>query len=235
MAILKDTVVSGSLRVTDGVSSSYQNCIVTGTGTAGQAGSASAAYIPSLWTFNLGIVPVAGDMITIKIPIAGNSSGVWVSVDNGTTYYPVATIGKSRLTTHYPVNEIITLAFETSMVTTIYGTSKTGAAAGASAADYTSNRWVTINYYDSNTTYSAQSAALLTAGTDTGARTIRADVFKAGLKAVVTQTSGKVKVYENEIGVGLDQGVANAGKFLMVGDDGKVCVQAIPSANGNSF
>lgn len=157
MAILKDTVVSGNLRVTDDVLSNNVearkvNTLITGAGTAGQAGSASVAYIPSLWRFDLNMTPKAGDKITIKIPVAGNTSGVWVSVNNGTTYYPVATNNTGRLTTHYPVNEIITLAFEENMTTAIYGTSISGAAAGASVANYTSNRWVVANYYDSGNT-----------------------------------------------------------------------------------
>lgn len=125
---------------------------VTGTGTAGQAGSASAAYIPSLWTFNMGITPVAGDMVTIKIPVAGNSSGVWMSVDNGTNYYPVAVSGTGRLTTHYPVNYVITLIYETGFSTSLYGNTKTGGAAGATLTAYTLDRWRIHNYYDSGNT-----------------------------------------------------------------------------------
>lgn len=125
---------------------------ITGTGTAGQAGSASAAYKPALWTFNMGMTPVAGDMVTIKIPVAGVSSGVWMSVDNGTNYYPIAVSGKNRLTTHYSVNYVITLIYETGFATTLYGNTKDGAAAGASAADYTLDRWRVHNYYDSGNT-----------------------------------------------------------------------------------
>lgn len=125
---------------------------VTGSGTAGQAGSASVAYKPSLWTFNMGITPVAGDMVTIKIPVAGNSSGVWMSVDNGTNYYPIAVSGENRLTTHYPVNYVITLIYETGFGTKLYGDTKTGGAAGATLTSYTLDRWRIHNYYDSGNT-----------------------------------------------------------------------------------
>lgn len=128
---------------------------ITGTGTVGQAGSASAAYIPSLWTFNMGMTPVAGDMVTIKIPVAGVSSGVWMSVDNGTNYYPIAVTGKSRLTTQYANGYVITLVYETGFTTTLYGNTKEGGAAGATTADYTLNRWRIHNYYDSGNTNNA--------------------------------------------------------------------------------
>lgn len=140
-------------NIKDDVSRSRFN-VQTGTGTAGQAGSSSKAYIPALWKYNLGMTPVAGDIITITIPVAGVSSGVWLSVDNGAHYYPIAVNNKTRLTTQYAIDNQITLIYQTNMVTTTYGTDKTGAAAGASAADLTSDRWLVLNYYDANTTYS---------------------------------------------------------------------------------
>lgn len=127
--------------------------IYTGTGTAGQAGSSSKAYIPSLWTFDLGMTPSEYDIITINVPVAGVSSGVWLSVDNGVHYYPIAVNNKTRLTTQYAINNQITLIYQTNMVTTTYGTDQTGAPKGSSAADLTSDRWVVLNYYDANTTY----------------------------------------------------------------------------------
>ena len=88
---------NSSYDIKDAVSRSRLD-VRTGTGTAGQAGSASAAYIPSLWTFNLGINPSAGDIITIKVPVAGVNAGVWLSVNNGATYYPIACMNTTRLT-----------------------------------------------------------------------------------------------------------------------------------------
>lgn len=128
--------------------------IYTGTGTPGQAGSSSAAYVPSLWKYNLGMTPVEGDIITVKIPVAGVNAGVWVSVDNGAHYYPVATNNKSILTTHYAVDNEIMLIYQTGMVTSMRGNSISGAPAGAANADVTMDRWCVINFYDSNTTYS---------------------------------------------------------------------------------
>lgn len=129
-----------------------ENKFVTGTGTAGQAGSSTVAYKPSLWKFDMGMTPVAGDMVTIKIPVAGNSSGVWLSVNNGTTYYPIAVSGDERLTTHYPNGYVITVIFETGFATKLYGNTSTGGAAGASLTSYTLDRWRIHNYYDSGNT-----------------------------------------------------------------------------------
>lgn len=143
------------------------NQAYTGTGTVGQAGSATAAYKPSLWTFNLGITPVAGDIITIKIPVAGVNAGIWLSVDNGTNYYPIATQNTGRLTTEWSVNQYITLVYETGMATSLFGTTKDGAAAGATEANVTMNRWRVLNYYNTNTTYSVISKANIISGTET--------------------------------------------------------------------
>lgn len=169
--------------------------ICTGTGTAGQAGSTSKAYIPAKWTFNLNMTPVSGDIITITIPVAGISSGVWLSVDNGTHYYPIAVNNKTRLTTQYVINNQITLIYQTNMVTTTYGTDVTGAPAGSSPADLTSDRWCVLNYYDANTTYSAMTAAEMQTGTATTARSMSAANTKAGLEAVLAASNGDVQLY----------------------------------------
>ena len=178
----------------------YGNMLYTGTGTAGTAGSSSAAYKPALWTFNTGMTPTAGDIITIKIPVAAVNAGVWMSVDNGTTYYPVAIYNTTRLSTQYAVNNIITLVFETGMTTAIYGTTKDGAAAGASTANQTINRWCLINGYDANTTYSAMSVSEMTTGTATSSRVMRADYLKTGMQNNITSssTNGNLTVFGAE-------------------------------------
>lgn len=165
--------------------------VQNGTGTAGQAGSSSKAYIPTLWKFDLGMTPVAGDIITITIPVAGVSSGVWISVDNGVHYYPIAVNNKTRLTTQYVINNQITLIYQEDMVTTTYGTSISGAEAGASAADMTSDRWVVLNYYDANTTYSNASLGQGYGTCDTAAATAAKEVT---LSSYALTTGGIVAV-----------------------------------------
>lgn len=79
--------------------SKYMNNIITGSGTAAVT---DGTKMPALWKFNLGIAsPTEGDMITIKVPVAGHGNGVFVSLDNGTTYFPVSVNGTTALTTHY--------------------------------------------------------------------------------------------------------------------------------------
>lgn len=184
-----------SVTLSNGDTATFKIPLYTGTGTAGQAGSKTVAYVPSLWTFNIGYTPVAGDMIAIKVPVAGVSSGVWMSVNNGTTYYPVATVNKTRFTTQYPANGIVLLLYEPNATTTTYGTSTAGAPKNSSAADLVSNRWTVVNGYDSNTTYSAMTSANMIAGTETTVRGMRADYLKTGLQGIIKVTSGDVQLY----------------------------------------
>lgn len=224
-----------SVTLTNGDTATFKIPMYTGTGTAGQAGSSSKAYIPALWKFNIGYTPVAGDMILIKIPVAGISSGVWISVDNGVTYYPIATVNKSRLTTQYPVNSMLLLMYEPNATTTTYGTDTSGAAAGASAADLVSNRWTVINGYDANTTYAAMTSANMIAGTETTGRLIRADYLKTGLQGIITVTSGDVQLYGAHLTGQVPAVTASDnGKVLRVVSGAWSAVE-LPSASGVSF
>jgi len=72
----------------------------------------NSTYYPAKWTFNTGLTATDGDIFTIKIPVAGHDYGVFMSVDNGSHYYPVVLNGTDRITTHYPVNTYITVIFE---------------------------------------------------------------------------------------------------------------------------
>lgn len=124
------------------------NQIITGTGTAAtDSGSGDNRYKPAKWTFNLGAAaPVDGDIITIKIPVAGHDYGVFLSTNNGTNYYPVVCNGTGRLTTHYPVNTYITVIFES----TGSAASMFALAGGTSRITVSGGVWRVINYYDSN-------------------------------------------------------------------------------------
>lgn len=165
---------TGLMKVKDLKVNHIFNNYITGSGTAGTAGSSTVTYVPSKWTFNLGVAtPQAGDTVTIKIPVAGVNSGVYMSTDNGTTYYPVAIdYGASRLTTHFPVNSVITLVFQTGIATTVYPL-----AGGTATSSVNNGRWQVVNYYNTNTTYSALSQADANTGTATTARLITAAVL----------------------------------------------------------
>lgn len=149
MAQLKDTLITGDSRTLGRASfSNTMNQIITGTGVAAQdkGSGVSPRYFPAQWTFSTGLTAVDGDIITIKLPVAGHDYGVFMSIDGGTNYYPVVTNGTSRLTTHYAVNTYITVLFEA-----------TGSAAsmfpiigGDSRVTVTGGVWRVINFYDSN-------------------------------------------------------------------------------------
>ena len=154
MAHLGNTIVNGVLRVLGGlnadtISSKIVNFqIITGTGTAGQdkGSGVSPRYIPAIWVFNTGSSASDGDTYTIKIPsTGGHASGVYMSVDNGTNYYPVALNNTGRLTTHFPANTYIKVVFEPTGSCTAY------ARAGADAtATVSGGCFRVINYYDAN-------------------------------------------------------------------------------------
>lgn len=122
------------------------NQIITGTGTAG--GYISSKYCPAKWTFNIQTsAPTDGDVIIIKIPVAGHDYGIFCSTNNGTNYYPVALNGTARCTTQYPVDTYLKLIFEAG-----------GSAASMFALDgqtsstritVTGGVWRVMNYYDS--------------------------------------------------------------------------------------
>lgn len=120
----------------------------TGTGTAAQdkGSGVSPRYFPAKWTFNLGYSPAEGDIVTITIPVAGHTNGVFVSIDNGTSYHPANASGTARLTTQYGVGVSIQLVFDADGTTNdMYALN------GADArAAVTGGCWRVINYYDSN-------------------------------------------------------------------------------------
>ena len=155
---------------------------LTGTGTAGQdKGSGSTnRYVPALWTFNSGITVADGEVYFIKIPVAGGTWGVYLSLNNGTNYYPVAVSnGKGRFTTHYGQNMVIGVTYESAGVCNCYA--RTGA---DTLADVTGCFRV-FDSYDSNTTYSAMSASELTTGTVTTSRVVRSDYLKSGINSLI--------------------------------------------------
>ena len=121
--------------------------VVTGSGTVGQdKGSGQTnRYVPSEWVFNTGVTVADGDIFTIKIPVAGISYGVWVSMDNGTTYYPVAINGTTRLGTQYGVNSYLTLQYENASSVTVY------ARGGSDSSSSVTKIFRVLNFYNSDT------------------------------------------------------------------------------------
>lgn len=132
--------LSGRLTMTSG---KPINQILTGTGTA--ATRSGSNYLPAKWTFNSGLTVADGDIFTIKIPVAGHDYGVFMSINNGTNYYPVVLNGTNRVTTNYPVNTYIQVVFEA----TGSAASMFPLAGGTSRVTVSNGIFRVINYYDS--------------------------------------------------------------------------------------
>lgn len=135
-----NTTIPGRLTMSGG---QPINQILTGTGTA--ATTSGSNYVPAKWTFNTGRAVVDGDIYTIKIPVAGHDYGIFMSVNNGTNYYPVVISGTGRVTTHYPVNTYIQVVFEASGS----AASMFPLAGGTSRVTVSGGVFRVLNYYDS--------------------------------------------------------------------------------------
>lgn len=99
---------------TDKVTVQALNELLTGTGTAGyDAGSgASPRYFPAKYIYNTALTSVAdGDMITVKMPVAGSEYGTYLSIDGGSNYYPIALYDDIKFATEYGVGDYVTLIF----------------------------------------------------------------------------------------------------------------------------
>ena len=159
----------------------YHNTI-TGSGTAAQdkGEGVTNRYVPAKWTFNIpGGTLTDGHRIQIIIPVAGHSYGVYLSIDNGTSYKPIAFQGTSRLTTHYSIGIPLELVYHSSgAVADIFPL-----AGGDARTTVTGGVWRVQNAYD--TSYSVMTAAQVGAGTDTTNRVMRADYLKTGMKTLL--------------------------------------------------
>ena len=158
------------------------NQLITGSGTTAQdkGSGVSPRYFPAKWTFNTGGNAADGDIYTLKIPCAGHSYGVYISVNNGTNYYPVVLAGTGRLTTHYGSGTYITVVFESSgSAASIYPL-----AGGDATTTVTGGAFRVINYYDSNTTYNMVSLGNCKGTCDTAVGTAAKVVTLSGYNLV---------------------------------------------------
>ena len=124
--------------------------LITGTGTAAsdKGEGVSPRYFPARWTFNTGKNAANGEIFTIKTPVAGHSYGVFMSVDNGATYYPVVNQGTSRVTTHYPNGYMFSVIFDSAgSAADMYALNGADSRATVSGGVFR-----VLNYYDSGNT-----------------------------------------------------------------------------------
>lgn len=153
---------------------------LTGSGTAGSTSSdTTPIYTPAKWTFNTTNTVENGDVIFIKIPVAGHANGVYLSIDNGTTYQPISINSKTRLQTQYENGQYLMLMYESSGKCTTYPLN-----GGTTISDVT-GIWRVVNYRDTNTTYSSMTSTELTTGTETAQRVVRADYLKSGINSLI--------------------------------------------------
>ena len=97
--------------------------ITGGTGvTAADNGSGSSPrYRPASWKFNASITPIDGDVVTVKKPSALHDYGTWLSLDNGTTWYPIVYANTSRVPDWFNNNYSITLRFDAVGTCSVFG------------------------------------------------------------------------------------------------------------------
>ncbi|MBO7080076.1 MAG: hypothetical protein J6W64_09830 [Bacilli bacterium] len=142
-----------SAKTFSGTNAELQNIKMVTTLTAitssrGDLGSGvSPRYLPYEWYASLGHNPVNGEIIVIRTPSAGNTAGVYLSINGNTdaNYHPIATGGTSRVTTHFASGTTLMLVYESSMTVTTY------ALAGADSTSTITGIWRVLNFYDSNT------------------------------------------------------------------------------------
>lgn len=158
-----------------GIRKNAFRCINIGTGTAGSTDGST--YYPAKWTFSNGYDMGDGDVICIKIPVAGHANGVYVSIDGGTTYQPVIISGTSTLGTHYGVGVYLMLMYEANTSASIYPVN------GGTEKSSVKGCWRVVNYRD--TTYSTMAANEVYTGTVTTAKLARADRLNADIKKLI--------------------------------------------------
>ena len=138
---------STGLLTINQLKSTANKSMLTGTGTAAQdkGSGVSPRYFPARWIFNTGITVADGDMFTIKIPVAGHGYGEFISVNNGTNYYPVGYNTNTLLTTHFPVGAIITVVFKADgVINSIYPV-----AGGDAKVNVSGGAFYVLDLYDS--------------------------------------------------------------------------------------
>lgn len=127
---LEGGALTGRLTAAKGV-----NALVEGTGVAPSASGGNS--FPEKWTYDTGVTPVSGDIFAIKVPIIGSGNGVYVSVDNGSHYYPLALNGTNKFSAQASVGETLLITLESyGSVSSIYPLN-----GGTSVVTYTGAIW----------------------------------------------------------------------------------------------
>lgn len=168
------------------------------TTTAGS--STSGAYLAAKWAVanvNGITTPVDGMTIAVRVPLAGNSGGILLSINGGTTYYPIVRNVNTLVTTQYAVGSTLVLTFNSTQTASPYTSS--------GVASTVTGCWQ-IADYDANTKNSA--------GTSN----------KTGTKMYIvggtSQNSNGVTTYSNtNCYIGTDNALYSGGKKVATVND----------------
>ena len=189
---------------TDKVTIQALNELLTGTGTAGyDAGSgASPRYFPAKFIYTTSLTSIAdGDMITIKLPVAGSEYGTYLSIDGGSTYKPIALYNAVKFATEYGVGNYVTLIYNSNgAVDDIYPV-----AGGNSPSTVTGGAFRVLNYspvivdqtYDSTSENAQSGIAVAEALDDRVYKNVITATVAAGSSVTIPEpdTSGGSPVY----------------------------------------
>lgn len=119
--------------------------------------STSGAYLATKWAVS-GVdgitAPTDGMTLSVRVPAAGVSGGILLSIDGGTTYYPIVRNVNSLATTHYGKGASLILTFNSTQTAKPYTASGvTTTVTGCwQVADYDSNTRNTVGDYRKNGT-----------------------------------------------------------------------------------
>lgn len=85
--------------------------------------STSGSYLATKWAVSNidGItVPTDGMTIALRVPGAGTSGGILLSINNGVTYYPIMRNVNTLVTTHYSAGASLILTFNSAQTAEVY-------------------------------------------------------------------------------------------------------------------
>ena len=97
--------------------------------------------------------PVDGMTIALRAPGAGYNGGILLSIDGGTTYYPIVRNVNTLVTTNYGSNATMILTFNATQTAKPYTTSGTTSTITGcwQIADYDANSYAYVRQYVSTT------------------------------------------------------------------------------------
>ena len=123
--------------------------VIEGSGTSGEqlASKWHVANVDGITT------PTDGMFIAIRVPAAGHAGGILLSINGGTTYYPIVRNVNTIITTHYAAGASVILTFNASATVSAYTTAGTkNTVTGCwQISDYDANNYSYVRQYYTTT------------------------------------------------------------------------------------